>query len=192
MSPPTGRGPIRVTGLELGRRPARMTAVRALVATAMPRQPSTRPATAPQPGLSSPTRWSGTTAATRKPVGTSTTTEASTRPKAHALGMQAVTDVADHGRLPVQARLTGRSDPVVYPCAAREVAMATQVMTVTDARTTDRARGRVMALLTVMAPRLATAHRAGRPELTARTSVAGRLDQTACRPLLVALVREGP
>ena len=192
MSPPTGRGPIRVTGLELGRRPARMTAVRALVATAMRRQPSTRPATAPQEGLSSPTRWSGTRAATSQPVGTSTTTDASTRPKAHALGMRAVTDVADHGRPPVQARLTGRSDPVVCPCATRGVAMATQVMTVTDARTTDRARGRVMALLTVMAPRLATAHRAGRPELTARTSVARRLDQTACRPLLVALVREGP
>ena len=95
----------------------------------------------------------------------------------------AVTAVTDHGRPPVQARLTGRSDPVVCPCATRGVAMATQVMTVIDAQTTDRARGRVMALLTVMAPRLATAHRAGQPELTAPTSVAGRLDQTACGPL---------
>ena len=169
-----------------------MTAVRVLVATAMPRQPSTRPATAPQAGLPSPTRWSVTTAATSQPVGTSTMIETSTRPKGHALGMRAVTDVTDHGRLPVQAHLTGLSDPVVCPCATRGVAMATQVMTVIDAQTTDRARGRVMALLTVMAPRLATAHRAGRPDLTARTSVAGRLDQTACRPLLVALVREGP
>ncbi len=192
MSQPTGRGPIRVAGQELGQRPARMTAVRALMATAMPRQPSTRPATAPQACLSSPTRWSGITAATSQPVGTSTMIEASTRPKAHALGMRAVTDVTDHGRLPVQAHLTGRSDPVVCPCATRGVAMATQVMTVIDAQTTDRARGRVMALLTVMAPRLLTAHRASRPELTALTSVASRMDQTACQPLLVAPVREGP
>ena len=192
MSPPTGRGPIRVTGRELGRRPARMTVVRALMATATPRERSTRLATVPQAGLSSLTRWSGTTAATSQPVGTSTTTVDSTLPKAHALGVHAVTAVADHGRPPVQARQTGRSDPVVCPCATRGVAMATQVMTVTDAQTTDRARGRVMALLTVMAPRLATAHRAGQPEITAPTSVAGRLDQTASRPLLVALVREGP
>jgi hypothetical protein len=155
MSPPTGSGPIRVKGRELGRRPERMTAVRALAAAM------------------------------------SATTAASTHPKARALGVQSVTDVADHGRLPAQARLTGRSDQVVYRCATRVVATATQGMTVTGAQTTDRARGRDMALLMVMAPRLATAHRAGRPEITARTPVAGRLDQTACRPLEVALVRAG-
>ena len=76
-----------------------------------------------------------------------------------------------------------------YRCAARAVVTATQETAGIRGQATDQAMARVMALLKGTARRRAMAHRANQTDLAGWMPVAGRLDQMAGRPVLVARVR---